>query len=171
VSAPARRRCRGAGSRFLLTHQCHAHPAYQQRVIEATQTVRTRLFGLRWRRPNRVVANAAVRRWCHDDGRGRARPAALMTATMPLARHVPLSWAGPFKRLQRVGVPLFGPAPLLRGDDARHQSPTARLQAAALRSRSGSVASFRITRADAARRWPRLSGADGRRVALEGDVG
>jgi len=35
-----------ARSRFLLTHECHAHPADQQRVIEATPTVRTRLFGL-----------------------------------------------------------------------------------------------------------------------------
>ena len=26
-----------AGSRFLLTHECHAHPAYQQRVIETLQ--------------------------------------------------------------------------------------------------------------------------------------
>ena len=26
-----------AGSRFLLTHECHAHPAYQQRVIDTLQ--------------------------------------------------------------------------------------------------------------------------------------
>jgi hypothetical protein len=47
-----------------------------------------------------------------------------MTATMPPARHVPLSWAGPLKRRQGIGVPLFSPAPLLRGDDARHLKAT-----------------------------------------------
>lgn len=108
-----------AGSRFLLTEECHAHPAYQQRVVDATTTVLTRLFGLGWRVPHRVVANAAVRRWCRDDGRERALPGALMAATLPVARRVPLSWVDQVKRLQRVGVPLFSPAALLRGEDER----------------------------------------------------
>ena len=106
-----------AGSRFLLTSECHAHPAYQQRVVEADDPVLTRLFGLGWRDPHRVVVNDAVRRWCRADGRERPLPAALMTATLPLARRVRMSQAEQVKRLQRVGVPMFSPAALLRGED------------------------------------------------------
>ena len=108
-----------AGSRFLLTQECHAHPGYQQRVVEATETVLTGLFGAGWRDPHRVVPNAAVRRWCRPDGRERGLPAALMAATLPLARRAPLSAADTMKRMQRAGLPLFSPAALLRGEDER----------------------------------------------------
>ena len=108
-----------AGSRFLLTQECHAHPGYQQRVVEATETVLTGLFGAGWRDPHRVVPNDAVRRWCRPDGRERALPAALMAATLPLARRAPLSAADAMKRMQRAGLPLFSPAALLRGEDDR----------------------------------------------------
>jgi nitronate monooxygenase len=108
-----------AGSRFLLTEECHAHPGYQQRVVGATETVLTRLFGVGWRDPHRVVPNDAVRRWCRPDGRERALPAALMAATLPLARKVPMSAAETMKRMQRVGLPLFSPSALLRGEDQR----------------------------------------------------
>ncbi len=99
-----------AGTRFLLTDECRAHPAYQQRVVEGRETVRTRLFGLGWRDPHRVVPNAAVRRWCEADGTERSLPRALSRSTLPLARHVPLSQAARVTRLQRVGLPLFIPA-------------------------------------------------------------
>jgi NAD(P)H-dependent flavin oxidoreductase YrpB (nitropropane dioxygenase family) len=108
-----------AGTRFLLTEECQAHPAYQQRVLDAESTVRTRLFGLGWRDPHRVVPNGAVRRWCQPDGTERRLPRSLSRLTMPLARRVPLSQAGRMTRMQRVGVPLFSPAALLRGEDER----------------------------------------------------
>lgn len=108
-----------AGSRFLLTQECNAHPGYQQRVVEATETVLTGLFGAGWRDPHRVVPNDAVRRWCRPDGRERALPAALMAATLPLARRAPLAAAEAMKRLQRAGLPLFSPSALLRGEDER----------------------------------------------------
>jgi NAD(P)H-dependent flavin oxidoreductase YrpB (nitropropane dioxygenase family) len=57
-----------AGTRFLLTHEARAHPEYQRRILAADKTFRTMLFGLGWPAPHRVVANAATRRWCHDDG-------------------------------------------------------------------------------------------------------
>ena len=106
-----------AGTRFLLTEECGAHPAYQQRVVDADGTVLTRLFGLGWRDPHRVVPNAAVRRWCGDDGREGVLPRALTAATLPLARRVELARADRVKRMQRTGLPLFSPAALLRGDD------------------------------------------------------
>ena len=105
-----------AGSRFLLTPECHAHAGYQQRVVDAQETVLTRLFGLGWRDPHRVVPNDAVRRWCRPDGRERALPAALTAATLPLARRVPMAQAESVKRLQRLGTPLFSPSALLRGE-------------------------------------------------------
>ncbi|GAA3589308.1 NAD(P)H-dependent flavin oxidoreductase [Marinobacter xestospongiae] len=56
------------GSRFLMTRESGAHPAYQQRLVDATETIRTTLFGLGWATPHRVVPNAATERWC--DARG-----------------------------------------------------------------------------------------------------
>jgi nitronate monooxygenase len=58
------------GSRFLLTEESGAHPAYKRRVLGATHTVVTRLFGLGWCARHRVVPNGATARWC--DARGRA---------------------------------------------------------------------------------------------------
>src|SRR5205814_4825255 len=37
-----------AGTRFLLTNECAAHPLYKQRVIAAERTLETRLFGFGW---------------------------------------------------------------------------------------------------------------------------
>lgn len=108
-----------AGTRFLLTEECDAHPVYQQRVIDANRTVLTTLFGLGWRDPHRVVPNGAVRRWCADDGGERRLPRVLSRALSPLARRVPLAHAGRMTRLQRVGVPLFSPAAMLRGESDR----------------------------------------------------
>jgi NAD(P)H-dependent flavin oxidoreductase YrpB (nitropropane dioxygenase family) len=108
-----------AGTRFLLTRECEAHPAYQQRVLEAECTVLTRLFGLGWRDPHRVVPNEAVRRWCRPDGSERELPRLLSRLALPVARRVPLAQAGRMTRMQRVGVPLFSPAALLRGEEDR----------------------------------------------------
>jgi nitronate monooxygenase len=108
-----------AGTRFLLTEECQAHPAYQRKVLEADETVLTRLFGLGWRDPHRVVPNAAVRRWCRVDGSERPLPRWLGVATLPVARHAPMNLAARVVPKQRVGVPLFSPSSLLRGQDER----------------------------------------------------
>lgn len=106
-----------AGTRFMLTEECHAHPDYKQRALGAADTVRTRLFGTGWRDPHRVVPNAAVRRWCRPDGTARVVPAALTMATLPIARRLPESLALRMSGRQRLSVPLFSPAPLLEGGD------------------------------------------------------
>jgi len=105
------------GTRFLLTDECHAHPDYQRRVLGATDTVVTTLFAAGWRDPHRVVRNEAVRRWCDAEGRPRALARMVTAATMPVARRVPMSAAGKLVARQRVGMPMFSPAALLRGDD------------------------------------------------------
>lgn len=101
-----------AGTRFLMTHEASAHPAYQQRIVNADKTVETTLFGLSWPLRHRVVPNAATRRWCRDDGSAKALPAALNSASRWL------SVLGYFDadvliRLQSPALPVFSPlAPL-----------------------------------------------------------
>jgi nitronate monooxygenase len=56
-----------AGTRFLLTHEADAHPAYQQRILNADNTIETTLFGFSWTLRHRVVPNAATRKWCRSD--------------------------------------------------------------------------------------------------------
>jgi NAD(P)H-dependent flavin oxidoreductase YrpB (nitropropane dioxygenase family) len=51
-----------AGTRFLLSPESGAHPAYKERLLAADQTVLTELFGLAWPAPHRVVPNAATGR-------------------------------------------------------------------------------------------------------------
>jgi NAD(P)H-dependent flavin oxidoreductase YrpB (nitropropane dioxygenase family) len=104
-----------AGTRFLLTEESRAHPAYKQRVAEANRTLRTMLFGFGWPLAHRVVPNAATDRWCESDG---GLPVWLRTverASGPLSRVLPVR-AGPvLAARQRVTMPLFGPALPLAG--------------------------------------------------------
>jgi len=51
-----------AGTRFLLSPESGAHPAYKERLLAADRTVLTELFGLAWPAPHRVVPNAATER-------------------------------------------------------------------------------------------------------------
>jgi NAD(P)H-dependent flavin oxidoreductase YrpB (nitropropane dioxygenase family) len=52
-----------AGTRFLLSEESRAHPAYKQRLVETEETILTDLFGAGWPAPHRVVPNAATERW------------------------------------------------------------------------------------------------------------
>lgn len=49
-----------AGTRFLLSDECVAHPEYKQRLLSANSTILTELFGFGWPAPHRVVANEAT---------------------------------------------------------------------------------------------------------------
>jgi NAD(P)H-dependent flavin oxidoreductase YrpB (nitropropane dioxygenase family) len=99
-----------AGTRFLLTDECAAHPAYKQRVLDAPGTIETRLFGLGWPDRHRVVPNAATERW-----HGSRAVASLNAASGRLARLVPDAAQERLPALQRAAVPLFSPAALLDG--------------------------------------------------------
>ncbi|GAA4395232.1 nitronate monooxygenase [Tsukamurella soli] len=105
-----------AGTRFVLTDECPAHPAYKQRMLDATGTQTTTLFGLGWPCRHRVVANAATRRWCTADGRARAVPRLINSRSAPLARFAREGDdPGGFIAKQRVGLPLFSPATPIEG--------------------------------------------------------
>ncbi|BBX35936.1 oxidoreductase, 2-nitropropane dioxygenase family protein [Mycolicibacterium mageritense DSM 44476 = CIP 104973] len=105
-----------AGTRFLLTHESPAHPAYQQRILEAKQTVETTLFGLGWPRAHRVVENNATRRWCQPDGTAKALPRTINAYSAPLAKLAPED-DNPARLLskQRPGLPFFTPAAPIKG--------------------------------------------------------
>ncbi|HEY0904485.1 MAG TPA: nitronate monooxygenase [Marmoricola sp.] len=104
-----------AGTRFLLTEESEAHPLYRERVLAATETIETTLFGLAWPARHRVVANDATRRWLRSDGSVRPLPGLINARTGPLARVVPDAVADRLPRLQRAHVPLLAPAPPLAG--------------------------------------------------------
>lgn len=105
-----------SGTRFLLTGESGAHPAYRRRLLEADCTLVTELFGLGWPLRHRVVPNAATTRWCagaSDLGPEWVRRAAVITG--PVGRVAPLGALGAVARLQRPGLPLFSPALPLQG--------------------------------------------------------
>jgi NAD(P)H-dependent flavin oxidoreductase YrpB (nitropropane dioxygenase family) len=60
-----------AGTRYLLTHEAAAHPAYKQRVLGAERTVLTTLFGIGWSLKHRVVPQCRDRTLLR---RARRRP-------------------------------------------------------------------------------------------------
>jgi nitronate monooxygenase len=98
------------GTRFLMSEESSAHPAYKQRLIEANETVMTELFGAGWPAPHRVIRNAATQRWLRDDPRGPAWVRFLHRATAPLLSRAPVSLIQQAARIQRPGMPLLGPA-------------------------------------------------------------
>ena len=105
-----------AGTRFLLTEESGAHPAYRRRLVEADRTLVTELFGFGWPLRHRVVPNAATERWCagpSDLGPEWVRRAAALTG--PVGRLAPLGALGAAARLQRPALPLFSPALALAG--------------------------------------------------------
>jgi nitronate monooxygenase len=105
-----------AGSRFLLTNESPAHPAYQQRMVQSSSTVRTSLFGLGWPAPHRVLPNSATRRWCHPDGSPKALPAAINARSAVLTRFARADGdATAIVRLQRPALPFFSPAAPAKG--------------------------------------------------------
>jgi nitronate monooxygenase len=108
-----------AGTRFLLTHESHAHPEYKERLLRAEETIETLLFGLGWHALHRVVPNAATNLWCGRDALGPRWVRAANRATEPLARRMPARHVKAFVERQRIGVPLYTPVALLRGMDAK----------------------------------------------------
>jgi nitronate monooxygenase len=101
------------GTRFLLTEECAAHPGYKRRVLGATETLVTELFGLGWHSaPHRVVPNAATERWVRRDGSAPRLAAALGRLVTPVAARTSRA---PFTKHQRTWLPLFSPQPPLAG--------------------------------------------------------
>jgi nitronate monooxygenase len=98
-----------AGTRFLMSDESGAHPAYKQRLIAASETILTELFGLGWPAPHRVVANAATERWLGGDRRGPAWLRLANRATAPVISRLPAPLQFRLAERQAPGLPLLGP--------------------------------------------------------------
>lgn len=114
-----------AGTRFLLTHESHAHDAYKNRLLQAQSTLVTLLFGLGWHALHRVVPNAATARWCSRDPLGPRLVRGVNAATEWLLKNGGEAGMRAFVKRQRVGLPFFTPAALVRGMDAALADVTA----------------------------------------------
>jgi len=99
------------GTRFVLTDECAAHPAYKQALVGGSETVETRLFGVGWPMRHRVLVNPAVARW----GEGPRLVREVNARSARLGGLLPLRLMETFPRLQTVRVPLFSPGPALVG--------------------------------------------------------
>ena len=103
-----------AGTRFLLTDECRAHPAYKRRVLGATRTLETELFGLGWPARHRVVPNAATERWCAKDTRGPRWVRWVHAVSRLTGKLMPVDAGALAPPRQRLSIPLYGPtAPLV----------------------------------------------------------
>jgi nitronate monooxygenase len=101
-----------AGTRFLLSDESHAHPAYKQRCLDASETILTELFGLGWpNAPHRVIPNAATRRWLRGDPRGPRWIRVANRVTAPLASRIPAAVQQRAITSQRPSQPFLGPQP------------------------------------------------------------
>ena len=99
-----------SGTRFLMSDECGAHPAYKERSREAGETILTELFGVGWPAQHRVIPNEATARWLRGDPRGPGWLRGLHAATAPLASRVPVGVQIRMAASQRPSRPLFGPA-------------------------------------------------------------
>jgi nitronate monooxygenase len=98
------------GTRFLLSEESRAHPDYKQRCLQADRTVLTELFGFGWAEaPQRVVPNAATRRWLGADPRGPGWIRAANRLTAPLVMRVPEAMQDRGLAFQRPSFPFLGP--------------------------------------------------------------
>ncbi|MAP95338.1 MAG: 2-nitropropane dioxygenase [Ponticaulis sp.] len=61
-----------AGTRFLASPEASAHPEFKRRLVTATETIVTDLFGVGWRDLHRVIPNSAVKKWCARDSSDHA---------------------------------------------------------------------------------------------------
>jgi NAD(P)H-dependent flavin oxidoreductase YrpB (nitropropane dioxygenase family) len=99
-----------SGTRFLMSDESGAHPAYKERLIGARETVLTELFGIGWPAPHRVVPNAATERWLRGDRRGPGWLRAIHRVSSFGASRVPASLQMRLAAAQRPDRPFFGPA-------------------------------------------------------------
>ncbi|MGH2966382.1 MAG: NAD(P)H-dependent flavin oxidoreductase [Solirubrobacterales bacterium] len=105
-----------AGTRFLLSDECPAHPEYKRRLLEGTETILTELFGAGWPgAKHRVAPNAATERWLRHDRRGPAAVRVLNGVSAPFVSRLPLKLVNRLAAVQRPGFPLYGPAAALEG--------------------------------------------------------
>jgi NAD(P)H-dependent flavin oxidoreductase YrpB (nitropropane dioxygenase family) len=113
-----------AGSRYLLTDESSAHPAYKQRVLGAPRTLLTQLFGVGWPLKHRVVPNAATERWCDAQGRIPSWVAIAQRSAEPLVQRFGMLHDIVYSHRWNA-LPLFTPESLREGQDPAAVETTA----------------------------------------------
>jgi NAD(P)H-dependent flavin oxidoreductase YrpB (nitropropane dioxygenase family) len=104
------------GTRFLLSEESGAHPAYRQRLLEADETIVTELFGAGWANaPHRVVPNAATERWLRNGRRGPAPIRAVQRLTAPALARLPEAVTRRVVAAQRPSSPMLSAQPPVAG--------------------------------------------------------
>jgi nitronate monooxygenase len=104
------------GTRFVLSEESGAQPAYRERLLEGQETLLTELFGAGWpAAPHRVVPNEATRRWASGDPRGRAWVRIANRLTSPLASRAPAGIQARTIAAQSARRPFFTSQPPARG--------------------------------------------------------
>jgi nitronate monooxygenase len=101
-----------AGTLFLVSDESRAHPAYEQRCLDANETILTALFGLG--RPDaghRLIPNDATRCWLRDDAHGPRWIRAANRISAPLAARIPTAIQGRTITTQSPPDPFLGPQP------------------------------------------------------------
>lgn len=98
------------GTRFLMSEESGAHPAYKARLVEARETILTELFGAGWPAPHRVVSNQATARWLRRGPRGPGWLRMFHTATAPALSRVTVRMQFRLAAMQKPSRPMFGPA-------------------------------------------------------------
>jgi nitronate monooxygenase len=96
------------GTRYLMSDESRAHPAYKHRLMESRDTVLTELFGFGWPAPHRVLWNEAAHRWLQRDGGMPGWLRLLNRASAPLGK-LPAPRALATGSAQRASVPVFSP--------------------------------------------------------------
>lgn len=99
-----------SGTRFLASPEACAHPAYKRQLIEASETIVTRLFGVGWRDPHRVIPNGATRKWCRADGRDPPWLPMIHAVTRIASRLVSADGGARMTARQSLSAPLYTPA-------------------------------------------------------------
>ena len=103
------------GTRFLMTEESGAHPAYKERLIEAHETILTELFGVGWPAPHRVVPNEATVRWLARDPRGPPGCARFTGRPRRSSPGLPVPMQFRLAATQDPRRPMFGPAAAIAG--------------------------------------------------------
>jgi nitronate monooxygenase len=99
-----------SGTRFLMSEESGAHPAYKARLVSARETMITELFGAGWPAPHRVVPNAATARWLRRDPRGPGWVRLFHRVTAPFLSRLPVGAQLRLAETQSPDRPIFGPA-------------------------------------------------------------
>jgi nitronate monooxygenase len=97
------------GTRFVLSEEAHAAPAYKGRLRDARETVLTHLFGMGWPAPHRVIPNEATDRWLDAEGRVPRWLGAIQRTSGPLVARLPMGAQARAAGSQSPGRPFFGP--------------------------------------------------------------